>query len=111
MTKTLGQLSTDIKDFFKLTFIPKFGIGRKVSPVYLVNPAPAMQAVAVVDAALTQNTWYTLLDTTDNVMIWAVMVNQDTADESIQFKFTFDGNSPIATIAATNCAAGATNYP
>ena len=107
MTKTMGQLSQDIKEFFKLTFIPKFGIGRKVSPVYVVNPVPEVQANAVLNKAVVQNTWETVLDTTVNVRLIKFSFRMTTLAEDIEVRVTDDVGSEIIAQAA---AVAGTDY-
>jgi len=57
--------------------------------------------MGLIDAALTQNTWYTVLDTKKNVRIWQIVFNQDTAQETIEVKITDDvGSETKAQVAA-----------
>lgn len=69
---------------------------------------PALQADATLSqAAAVVNTWYTALDTTINARIIAASVSIDTANETLEMRFTIDGQ----TIAKTALAATAgTSY-
>ena len=92
---TLGELGEKIREHLKLSFVPKFlkyPISRKISPVYVVNPVPEHQEDATLtQAAPVQNTYYTVLETTQNCRLIRVTGRIETTGETLNFRITVDG--------------------
>ena len=62
-----------------------------------------MQPDAVLaQAAAVQNTWYTILDTTEDVRLYYVYVMAATATEDLEVKITIDGLTYTGGTASTN---------
>lgn len=57
-------------------------------------------------AAPVQNTWYTLLDTTNHCRIQVIGINVEDANETLDLKITVDGETINTAVAATH----STNY-
>jgi hypothetical protein len=53
-------------------------------------------------AAPVQNTWYTILDTTTDVMIYDITVNVEDANETLEVRLTIDSEMYTGSIAATH---------
>jgi len=71
-------------------------------PPYL--PARLMLPARIDQAAPVQNTWYTVLDTTLNVIVYTISVRVETTGETLEARITADGNvytTSIAAVAAT----------
>jgi len=49
----------------------------------------------------TQNTWYTILDTTPNVRLYSLVVRVDTTNETLDVRFTIDGLTISQTVDVT----------
>lgn len=65
-------------------------------------PVPKHQADAVLNqAAPVQNTWYTILDTTKNAVLYLILVLVADTDETLECRITVDGNALVDSIAAT----------
>ena len=61
------------------------------------------QTPATLDqAAPVQNTWYTILDTTNNAIINGISVNVEDTDETIEVQLTIDGETLSGSVAATH---------
>lgn len=101
-----GSLSKKVQEFFTLDFLPHLGLGKKVVPVYLVNPVPELQAPARIAASLTQNVWYTVLDTQSDVRLNGIWVYQTGAGETIELRITTERG--VETI--SQAAVAATSY-
>lgn len=65
--------------------IDRSGYGFKI-PQHQTN-TPLNQAAPV------QNTWYTILDTTTNVIVYEACVQVDTTGENLEWRATIDGET------------------
>lgn len=79
--------------------MPKITHGHQ--PNYIHQP------IVIVDNIATQNTWYTVVDLTGNLMIHFALIVMATADETIEKEFTIDGT--VMTSSA-NAIAGTVYY-
>lgn len=73
------------------------GLRATVPPEYQA-PATLNQANPV------QNTWYTVLDTTLNCRIWAILIQIDTTGETLDVQITVDGQ--VIPSSGAVCVAG-----
>jgi hypothetical protein len=55
----------------------------------------------LIQATPEQNTWYTILDTTENCRLYSVVILVWTADETLEVRLTIDGQVLTGSIAAT----------
>ena len=74
------------------------------------------QTPATIDqAAPVQNTWYTLLDTTKNCRVYSAGCNIEDTNETLQMRFTVDGEvipvTGLATAHSTSCEVKRTLNP
>lgn len=93
MTKGLHDVARELRDYFELNQqLKKIYVKRGITPIYLVNPLPEMQEeVTLNQAAPVQNTYYTILDTTENCRVYSCVVRVDTTGENLQVRVTVDG--------------------
>jgi len=74
--------------------------GQRLPPVFQL-PALLNQPAPV------QNTWYTILNTTPNCLIWEVDVRIDTTGETLEWRITIDG---VVSTAIGNACLANTDY-
>lgn len=61
-----------------------------------------LQAYALLDQANpVQNTYYTILDTTLNVRLHFIVIDVETANETLQVRLTIDGQTLLGSLACT----------
>lgn len=116
MVKYLGKLAQDIKDYFGYPKDVHLGLGRKVSPVYLVNPVGTLKVYNLSVTAV-QNQWYDVIGGVacsdgqgkklSNVRVLYMGFNMNTLAEDIAETVIVDGEE----FDGTQAAAGAgSNY-
>jgi len=73
------------------------------------QPVPEYQTPATLSqAAAVQNTWYTILDTTENIRVYQVVGRILTTGEDLEVQITVDGETIACT--GVSCVAGSTYY-
>lgn len=100
--KTFGQLAQDLREFFSLTFTPHLGLGRKVLPMYVVNPVAEFVAVYQDNPTLVQNTYVTIKERYGSGLIHSICTDMTTAGETLQFRITVDGVAITTSAVACN---------
>ena len=71
-------------------YTPSQKVHEYQPPAVLNQPAPV------------QNTWYPILDTTANVLLYYISVNVEDANETLELRITIDGQVITGNIAATH---------
>ena len=91
--KTLFEVLEDMRTYFgvPVSKLKSLGFGRKVVPVYMVNPAPEFDGRDTLTVAAVQNTKYTVFETTDAGILWFAGVKMATLAEDIEIIVTIDG--------------------